>query len=97
MTLTLLRVTLLLTCTHSRTSAVRPQAKQQQHSRSLGRLKEQLRWVATETDALKRQLSDRDRQLAAVRREGLGASSGGSLAGGASYASGGSWRGGGGL
>lgn len=50
--------------------------------------------MATETDALKRQLSDRDKQLAAVRREGMGASSGGSLAGGASYASGGSWRGG---
>ena len=73
-----------------------PQAKQQQHSRSLGRLKEQLRWVATETDALKRQLSDRDKQLASLRREGTGASGSGSLAGGASYASA-SWRGGSGL
>lgn len=73
----------------------RLQAKQQQHSRSLGRLKEQLRWVATETDALKRQLGDRDKQLAALRREGMGASGSGSLAGGASYTSG-SWRSGGG-
>lgn len=73
-----------------------PQAKQQQHSRSLGRLKEQLRWIGSETDALKRQLSDRDKQLANLRQEGLRASGSGSLAGGASYTSG-SWRGGGGL
>lgn len=74
------------------------QAKQQQHSRSLGRLKEQLRWIGSETDALKRQLSDRDKQLAALRQEGLRASGSGSssLAGGASYTSG-SWRGGGGV
>lgn len=71
------------------------QAKQQQHSRSLGRLKEQLHWVATETDALKRQLSDRDKQLASLRREGAGGG-GGSLTGGGSFAGSG-WRGGGGL
>lgn len=45
------------------------EAKQQQHARSLGRLKESLHWCASETDALKRQLADRDRQLAGLQRE----------------------------
>lgn len=52
--------------------ARRPQAKQQEHARSLGRLKESLHWCASETDALKRQLAERDRQLAGLQREARG-------------------------
>ena len=51
------------------------QAQQQQHQRSLSRLKEQLHWCVKETEALKRQLADKDAQLAQLRR---GATLGGS-------------------
>jgi hypothetical protein len=70
------------TC-HSHTASAPPncflspalQAKQQQHQLSLSRLKEQLHWCVQETEALKRQLTDKDAQLAQLRR---GAALGGS-------------------
>lgn len=46
------------------------QAKQQQSQQSLGRLREQLHWSGKESEALKRQLSDRDSQLHALGRRG---------------------------
>lgn len=46
------------------------QAKQQQSQQSLGRLREQLHWSGKESEALKRQLSERDSQLHALGRRG---------------------------
>lgn len=51
-------------------SAAEAEARQARHSRSLGLVKEQLSWCATETDALKRQLRDRDAQLQQLRGSG---------------------------
>jgi septal ring factor EnvC (AmiA/AmiB activator) len=51
---------------------LRPQAQQQQQQRSLARLREQLHGCAKEAEALRRQLADRDAELAALQRRGCG-------------------------
>lgn len=62
-----------------------PQAQQHQQQRSLSRLKEQLHWCVKETEALKRQLSDKEAQLQRLRA-GPAAGPGAGASGGASVA-----------